>query len=213
MRLLSLFLVLNFVVFSQKSYEFQNPLPPNAETVKTVSPIYFASYENQETGTVFLVNDFGLTMISTIHSFITQEQVRESSKYSFRNGYLFGVVENDSVLYIQEDDKYYFGIKHKIVLNDSKNGAVLKKISENKYIINFKEGNNYTPSLLTFIGKNLIIKHFDYPSETAIFSNIKESKTSKVWEIDHFLLNPSQEEWEKLDQSIIFGKENTFVKQ
>jgi hypothetical protein len=200
-------------VLSQESFEFKSPLPPNAELVQALSTSYFGSYENSETGTEFLVNEDGITMISIIHSYITQEQVRESSKYSFRNGYLFGIIEKDSVLYLQEDDKYYFGIKNKVVLNDAKNQAIFKKVSENTYIINFKEGQNFTPSLLTFVGNKLNLKHFDYPSETNIFNKIKDSQKIKVGEIKNFILNPTQIEWEKLDQKIIFGKANVFLKK
>lgn len=210
---LLLFLGFNVCFVAQESYEFVSPLPPSEEIVEYVSSSYFGKYENFETGTEIIVNSNGITLLTIIHSFITQEQVRESSKYTLRNGYLFGVIENDSVLYVQDGDKYYFGIKNKIRLNDAKNGAVIKKINESNYIINFKENNSYSPSLLSFKGKNLSLKHFDYPSETKIFEGIKIQDKILKGDLTLVRLNPNQKEWEKLDKKIIFGKEIVFEKK
>jgi hypothetical protein len=206
---LNLFLVIN----AQESFEFFKPMPPNAELVEAVSSNFFGKYENLETGTEFVINAEGITMVSIIHSFITQEQVRESSKYSFRNGYLFGVVENDSVLFVQDDDKYYFGIKNKIRLNDYKNGAVLKKMNENTYMINFKENTGFSPSLLSFSKGKLSLKHFDYPSDGKTFSHIENKNSFKQNSIEHIILDPNQKEWYKIDKNVIFTKEIVFIKK
>lgn len=207
------FFSLTTMIYGQESYEFKNPVPPNGEQVESFPQKYYGNYENKETGTEFIVNSSGIMMVSIIHSYITQEQIRESSKYTLRGGYLFGIVENDSLLYVQEDDKYYFGIKNIERLNDSKNGAIIKKINENTFIVNFKENNGYSPSLLTFTGKTLILRHFDYPSETKIFDVISNKTNSPEGKLNSISLEPSQKEWEKLDQKIIFGKENVFFKK
>jgi hypothetical protein len=208
-----LFLNLFFALKAQDSFEFLNPMPPNAEKVEAVNPSFYGKYENSETGTEFIINSEGITMVSIIHSFITQEQVRESSKYSFRNGYLFGVVENDSVLYIQEGEKYYFGIKNKMRLNDYKNGAVFKKINENSYVINFKENSSFTPSLLSFSKGKLSLKHFDYPSDGSTFNHVENKTQLQEKSINRIILDPNQKEWDKIDKNVIFGKENLFIKQ
>jgi hypothetical protein len=207
------FFTLTSIFYGQESYEFKNPVPPIGEQLEAFPQTYYGNYENKETGTEFIVNSSGITMVSIIHSYITQEQIRESSKYTLRGGYLFGIVENDSVLYIQEGDKYYFGIKNIERLNDSKNGAIIKKINEKTFVINFKENSGFSPSLLTFTGKSLSLRHFDYPSETKIFDVISNKTNEAKGKLNSISLDPSQKEWEKLDQKIIFGKENVFFKK
>jgi hypothetical protein len=102
---------------AQSSYEFKSAMPPEGELVKTVDPTYYGVYKNEDTGTEFVLNAEGISMVTIINSFITKEQVRETSKYQVRNGYLFGVKENDSIPCIFEDDKYFFGIRQKITFN------------------------------------------------------------------------------------------------
>jgi hypothetical protein len=103
---LSLFLCQTLTVFSQGlSYEFKSAVPPEGELVLTVDPTFYGTYRNEQTGTEIVINDKGITMVTIIVSFITKEQVRESSKYDVRNGYLFGVKENDSIPCVLEGEK------------------------------------------------------------------------------------------------------------
>lgn len=195
---------------AQVSYVFKLPMPPDNERISSVSASYYGSYKNAETGTVFLFDSQGVSIISIIYSYITKEQVRESSKYQVRNGYIFGVVKGDSLPCLLEDEKYYFGIQQKTTYNEDLNNAVLKKISDKSYIINFKDGNSFTPGLITFSGKTMTLKHFDYDSATDVFNNIKDKEVIKSDEINTHFLNPSQKEWDKLNENSIFDKGRSF---
>lgn len=196
----------------QVSYVFKLPMPPNNECVSSVSSSYYGQYKNEETGTIFLFDSQGVSIISIIYSYITKEQVRESSKYQVRNGYIFGVVSGDSLPCIFEDGKYYFGIQQKTTYNEDLNNASLKKLADKSYVINFKEGNSYAPSLITFSGKTMNLKHFDYDSSTDAFNNIKDKEVIKSGEITTEYLSPTQNEWDKLNEKLIFDKGRTFLK-
>ena len=209
-------LITCFVVFAalkaQNSYEFKSAMPPDGEIVKTVDPALYGVYKNEQTGTEFVFNAEGVSMITIINSFITREQVRETSKYQVRNGYLFGVKENDSIPCIEEDGKYFFGIRHKVTLNDPNHKAVIKKISNQSYMLNFIETKGYSPSLLSFKGNALTISHFTYPGESNVFDAIDKQEKSKEADYDLVLLSPNQKEWNKLDKTLIFDTDILFVK-
>lgn len=211
--LFSSFLSLFYSLKAQESFEFKSALPPENDIVKTVDPIVFGSYKNEQTGTEIILNNEGISMITIITSYITKEQVRESSKYEVRNEYLFGVVDGDSVPCIFEDDKYFFGIKQKITLNDENHRAIIKKISSQIYVLNFIESKGYSPTMLEFRNGALVMKHFTYPNNPSTFSKISKSEQSKDNEITLHLLNPSQKEWNALDKTIIFDKDIVFLKQ
>jgi hypothetical protein len=205
-------LILSSFSVAQISYEFKEPVPPNAEKVNVINSIYFGKYKNEETGTIFQFDENGITMISIINSYVTKEQVRESSKYQVRNNLIFGVVKDDSIPCFYENGNYYFGIKQKTIINDNANKAVLNKISDKSYMINFKESLGYSPSIIVFNGKTLTLKHFSYPSDTDIFNfiNSKQTIPSKDYVIE--ILNPTQQEWMKINQNIMFDVGREFKK-
>ena len=205
-------LLFTITFFAQYSYEFKQAVPPEGEIVQTVDPIFFGEYVNQATGTKFVLNEDGISMVTIINSFITKEQVRESSKFEVRNGYLFGVVENDSLPCILEDDKYFFGIKQKITLNDAKNKAIIKRISSQSYMLNFVETKGFSPSKIEIKNNQLVINHFTYPSDTDVFNEIKRKDQTPGQNYTLVLLNPDQQEWNRLDKTVIFDTDLLFIK-
>lgn len=198
---------------AQISYTFLKALPPDAEVTVAVNPSHFGSYKSPETGTIFEFTDHGIEMVLLINSFISKEQVRESSRFQCRNGYLFGVVEGDSVPCIFEEDKYYFAIRQKTLLNGMSYGAVLKQLDRNSYILNFKESSGFSPSLLKFKGKDLYLSHFDYDSGTTIFDEVVLKDIEKEKDFDTFILNPQPEEFAKLLKKEMFDTPRKFNKQ
>jgi hypothetical protein len=210
--LLFILITINANYQAQVSYVFKLPMPPNNERVSSVSSSYYGQYKNEETGTIFLFDSQGVSIISIIYSYITKEQVRESSKYQVRNGYIFGVVKGDSLPCLLEEEKYYFGIQQKTTYNEDLNNASLKKLSDKSYVINFKDGNSYTPSLITFSGKTMNLKHFDYDSATDAFNNIQDKEVIKSGEMNTEYLSPTQKEWDKLNEKLMFDKGRAFQK-
>ena len=87
---------------------------------------------------------------------------------------------------------------------------ILKKINSSTYILNFYENEGYTPSLLTFDNKNLIIQHFDYETGTTVFSSIIAKTNRQVQGMKFITLSPTKKEWKELDQTKLFGSKNIY---
>lgn len=215
MRLFILFFCLTAVrLFGQQvSYEFKSAVPPDGEIVMTIDQSYYGTYRNEQTGTELTIDERGITMTTIIVSFISKEQVRESSKYDVRNGYLFGVKENDSVPCILEGENYYFGVRQEVNLRDEKHQAIIKRTGERSYVLNFLETNGYSPSMLKISGNTVSIEHFTYPSDQPVFKGIKNMEYKGGSDYQLCLLQPTQLEWNALDKTLIFDKAILFVKK
>lgn len=202
----------SFFGTSQVSYDFSEAVPPKENSVSMVSNSLFGMYESNNKETFYEFNENGVWIISTLFSSISRETIRESSKYTVRNGYIFGVVEGDSLPCEIEGERYYFGMRNKeqIVGGNSKN--VLKKIDQSTYTINFYENGGYTPSLFSFSGKSLSVQHFDYETGTVLFESIEEKKNKMVESMNYITLSPTEKEFSKIGITSILGEKIVYSK-
>lgn len=198
--------LINFSIFSQNSYTFGVTVPPNAAVISSVSPSLFGDYENEDSPIDFEISKDGIVAVSVITNRITRATLRESTKYSVRNNYIFGVIPNDSLPCFLEGDDYVFGILTRQTVISSGSENKLVKIDEQNYMINFLDNGTYTPCLLTFNGKNLSVRYFDYISNTDIFNKISNKKSSFEDAIQNVVLEPNIEEWKKLPSNKYLGK-------
>jgi len=124
---------------------------------------------------------------------ISREEVRENSKYRVKNNYLHGVIINDSLPVIIEDDAYYFLMPTKAYLyNNSNNSQSLWKTT-NGFLIFSKENNNYYSALkLIFLANNLSLSELDisYNKTLKIKHSIAENPSIKT-----FILKPTKKDW------------------
>jgi len=200
-------LVISHANFGQISYDFSIPLPPSQEAIQTVDENYFGTYSTEEGESVYEINTLGIWIISTVYNSISKETVRESSQYTVRNGFLFGVLKNDSIPCVLDNDRYYFGIKNKELMVGNQTENKLKKISNNKYIINFIENDKFVPILIVFKGKTLTVHQFDYDSSTEIFNAFELFERHKTDQMEYVTLTPNVKEWRKFDyEKLIFDK-------
>lgn len=205
-------LLISLSCLSQSSYSFSIPLPPGEIALETVEKKYFGLYTNPELDIKYECIDSGIYSVSTIFSSISRKTIRESSKYEVKNGYLFGLNGTDSIPCVAEDENYYFGIQHREELSGKTSKNVLKRISENKYLLNYEENGNYTPCIIEFNGKKMIVQHFTYSENSSAFDGIENRKESKSTEMNYILLTPTLEEWntisilEILEEQIILSK-------
>jgi hypothetical protein len=208
---LSIFLFPSFFGFSQFSYDFSEALPTTEKNILMVSESEFGTYEGENGETVYEFNSEGVFIVSTVFSSISKETIRESSKYVVRNGFMFGVVANDSVPCVLDEDRYHFGVKNKeqIIGGTSKN--ILKKLNSNSYILNYSENGGFTPSLLLFNANGFTIQYFDYETGTKMFSVIKDQKTVNKEGMNYITLSPSKKEWQSLDKNILFGTKINYL--
>ncbi len=209
---IALLLLSSFWGFCQDSYNFSATLPPDEKPIQNVSSGFLGKYvaDNGESHYEFREN--GVWIVSTIFSSISRETIRESSKYVVRNGYIFGVVQDDSLPCELEGERYYFGMRNTEQIIGPNSQHVMNKVSTNSYIINFYENGGYTPSLFTFSGKNLIVQHFDYDTGTTVFESIEQKETKVVDKMNYIILAPTAEEWSNLDKSKIFIQSISYQK-
>jgi hypothetical protein len=208
-----LFLSLNFSLLAQKSYYFGTPVPPSQNTVANVSPNLFGTYENEESPIDFEISAEGIITVSIAYGSISRETLRESTKYSVRNNYIFGIKEGDSLPCFLEGDKYIFGVMNKEFISGSTSKNVLIKLNENTYMVNFYENGKYTPCLLTFSGKTLSVRYFDYTSDTKAFDKILNQKTTIEGMLQNIVLEPSAPEWAKLNLNDYLGKPIVYTRK
>lgn len=214
MKIISVITILFSTFFSigQKSYYFSDPLPDLSSKVFAVDKKHYGKYHSDVIARSYEVNELGIAIISTTISSIDRTTIREMAQYDVRNGYIFGVVEDDSLPCVLEGELYYFGINHKEQLTgiDSKN--VLTKLNGDEYILNYFDNGVYTPVLLQFNHKILTIKQFDYDLETTIFDFIVNKKSIQGEYHEMIVLSPSKEEYNSLLLESLFTLRGTFKK-
>jgi hypothetical protein len=201
------------LAFGQVSYDFSEALPVDEKSLTSVSSSDFGTYISENNETKYVFDSQGVWIETTIFSSISRETIRESSKYVVRNGFIFGVVLNDSLPCVLDDERYHFGLKNKEQVVGGNSLNVLKKINSSSYILNYFENGGYTPSLFSFIGNNLSIQHFDYETGTNQFTNIVKQSSKKIEGMNYITLSPSKDEWKELDQVTLFGSKNLYLRK
>lgn len=198
-------MLITHINFGQISYDFSIPLPPSQATIQTVNENYFGTYSTEDGESVYEINTLGIWIISTVYSSISKETVRESSQYTVRNGFLFGILQNDSIPCLLDNDRYYFGIKNKELMVGNQTENKLKKIKNDKYIINFIENEKFVPILFVFKGKTLTVHQFDYDSSTETFNSFELFVRHKTDQMEYVTITPNVKEWRKFDyEKLIF---------
>lgn len=207
-----LFVVISLNGFSQVSYDFTNPLPPEGKILKTVSKSQFGIYSSNNVDIDYEFNKEGIYALSIIYNSISRETIRESSKYHVKDGYLFGVTLDDSIPCELQGEYYHFGVKFKeqIIGEQSKN--ILIKIKESTYALNFEENGHYTPSLIQFKGKELSIQHFTYEDSTSVFNEIALKTEVPSSQMTYITLEPTLTEWNAISRDEILGNKIVFTR-
>ena len=202
MKIFGLIASLFFTFFSigQKSYYFSHACPLNQKSVTKVDSKWYGKFAVGKGDHVYEVNSDGVSMVSTTISSISREEIRESSKYDVRDNYLFGVLENDSVPCVLENDRYFFGIRNKetIVGAGSKNILTPSGRVPNEYILNVFENGYYIPSILLFESKRISVQQLDYDFETTVFDFIVNKKSLKGTALEIVVLSPDGNEFSSL---------------
>lgn len=215
MKLIAILITVSITFFgiSQVSYDFSLALPPLEEESSSVDRIHFGIYNSEEANSTYEFNEKGISIISTTFTSVSREMIRENSKYTVRNGFIFGVTK-DSLPCILEKDRYHFGILNREYLIGAKSRHILKKVSKNQYILNYEENGNFVPTLLTFNGNQLNVQQFDYETGTSSFNDFKLFTSISKNEMEFITISPSEEEWENFNfENLIFGTAIRYLKQ
>lgn len=201
----------SFISIGQKSYYFSEPVPSIENRVENISSNYFGTYQSSNGRTYEISND-GIFIISTSVSSISRETIRESSTYTVRNGFIHGVILNDSIPCVLEGERYYFGIKNKDVLVGPSSDNVLTKSSATLYYINTFENGQYIPTKIEFVKKSLIVSHFDYETDSNPFDFVTSQKKIETPHHELIVLSPTMEEFSQMKASIIFPETKEYTR-
>jgi hypothetical protein len=203
--------ILSFSTFSQKSYYFSDPLPSATSNITSVDKKFYGTYKSK-TGTISYQFDAeGVSIISTSISSISRETIRESTVYDVRGKYIFGVLKNDSLPCVLEDEYYYFGIRNTDVFIGSGSQNVLTKSeTSNVYFLNIFENGNYVPIQLEFKGGKLTMTYFEYDLESTKFDLVAKQKTIDTHYQKLVVLSPTEEEFATLLTLEVFDLPRVF---
>ncbi|MFK7786003.1 MAG: hypothetical protein AB8B56_12845 [Crocinitomicaceae bacterium] len=203
------YIFLTGTAISQNSYYFSNALPTEEKKVQTVDKKWFGEYKDEERSLAYSFTENGVTIISTQVSSVSKKLVRESSKYSVKDDFIHGVVENDSLPCILQKGFYYFGIRNRDAVIYKNSPTLLTRISDREYILNYEENGKYLPVKLVFSKGNLTVSEFDYEPEQRQFSFIETQNETEENAQNIIVLSPSNLEFDQLN-SRYFVERSTF---
>ena len=198
--------LMSFYQFAQQSIIFKNPLPTRDGKVMAVDRSNYGTYQTSDEMINYIFDERGVSVFSTTVSSISKEMIRETGKYDVRNGYLFGVVEEDSIPCVFEDDRYYFGIRNRQTIIGEGQNNQLTKISRSEYILNSQVDGNFVPTLIRFTSAGCEFSYFDYDEEDLFFNEIKEKQIVDGEYFQVLILDPDQEETSTLLKEKIFSE-------
>ncbi|HLU88031.1 MAG TPA: hypothetical protein VKZ44_09775 [Taishania sp.] len=209
-------IVCTSLLFSQNSYEFDQPVPPESEVVQTVSNNHFGFYVHEGNSNLkYEFNSEGIFIHTLNIQMISRETIRESSQYSVVDNELYGVTSKP-IPCILEGENYYFGFPTVVQVSGTDVSNRLIKLDENTYFLNFKTEYGYVPSKLTFVGNNqLFISELQYDNELNEFKQIKEQQKIEPLQdgLTTTILIPTKKEWEKLNKKNLFGSSQLLKRQ
>ena len=195
--------------FCQNSYYFSKPLPTEEKKVQTVDKKWFGEYKDEERLLTYSFSEEGMTIISTQVSSISKKLVRESSNYSVKDDFIYGVVEGDSLPCLLKDGYYFFGIRNRDAVIYPNSPTLLTRINDREYILNYYENGTYSPVKLTFSKGKLAVSEFDYEPDEQPFGFIALQSSTTVDLQNIVVLSPSDSEFTQLN-SRFFVEKNTF---
>jgi hypothetical protein len=125
---------------------------------------------------------------------ISREEIRENSKYTVRNGYLHGILVNDSLAVALEGELYYFLMPTSTYLFDQSNtNQKLHQVDPTTFIVFTKEINGYFSALLLkYENKKITLAELDLT-----YNEVDAMKYTLTTEnqIKTYLLDPTKKDW------------------
>jgi hypothetical protein len=203
---------LPFLGNAQTSYEFSAPLPPGGEPLFAPFPDHYGEYKSDRSDIVFELSENGVFTVSTLINSVSRDSVMNSTNYEVKGNYLFGIEGIDSIAVVLQDNRYYFGIRHReeVIGPNSKN--VLVRISNASYLLNFYENEAYQPCLFSIVAGDLSIQYFDYETDTQVFAKVPKSKQVEQKTMKTVTLAPQREDFADINFMEMFGSERRYKK-
>ena len=160
----------------------------------TSSP--FNNYDLRiEAGENLILDESGIYIEKNKILNISRSEIRENSKFSIRNGYLHGVLSNDSLPVALQGESFYFLMPTKAYLYETANTKQqIVDVSNQHYLVLSQEDNGYYSALkIQFIKNSIQLSELDLN-----YTESKSIKHTKITEngFETFLFNPKQKEWD-----------------
>ena len=211
-KLLSLsFLFLLFASFYDEdegiySVYFDLKNPPEMGKLDGFSEANFSTFnlvENESNvlraaaGDQLIIDATGVFILKNKLLSISRTEIRENPKYTLREGYLHGIIPNDSVIVALEEDDYFFLIPKKTYLYSNSNPKTLlyQGLVKNEFLIFTKESNNYFSILrIQLNGKNITLAELDFDQKAFDFRTVRNKIDKNGSDLTYYL-NPTKEEW------------------
>ncbi|MGB1517763.1 MAG: hypothetical protein ACPG8K_01555 [Crocinitomicaceae bacterium] len=204
--------LISFCQFAQQSIIFKNPLPTREGKVLTVDRSNYGTFKTSDEMINYIFDDKGVSVYSTTISSISKEMIREMAKYDVRNGYLFGIIEDDSIPCVFEDDRYYFGLRTEQTIVGEDTRSQLTKISRNEYLLNSWVDGNFVPTHIRFNANGCEFSYFDYGEDDLFFNEIRKKQILHGEYFQVLILDPDQKETTKLLKEKIFSETQKLTK-
>lgn len=131
---------------------------------------------------------------------ISKTEIRENSQYTVKDGYLFGVLENDSLMVALEGETYYFLMPSSTYLfqTNQPDNRLFKGLSPNSYFIFSKESNGYFSVIEAKFSAGMIsLSELDFDQRQFDFRTVRNSTSGSSDDLIYYL-NPTKEEWTKI---------------
>jgi hypothetical protein len=198
--------LIQFIGYSQPdttnfSYYFKN----NSAVYKQINGVdtrFFGKYTLKPNkhneirvaaGDYFIIDSSGIYIEKNNLISISKAEVRENGKYNVINGFLFGVINNDSIPVVLQDDKYFFLTPTKSFLFE-KTHHFMYKVNTNSFLVFSKEDNGYYSLLkIDFNGSILSLSELELN-----YQQVKQIKSKFIIEngFDTYLLTPLKNQWQ-----------------
>lgn len=200
--------------FSQEQEEiysiyFNVNAKPGTEKLNVIDERLYGTYnlvgknENDlrvAAGNDLIVDQTGIYLQKNTVLSISRTEIRENSKYTIREGYLHGVVPNDSVMVALDGESYYFLLPQKSYLYEPNktNPVIYKGLNLNEYVVLSKESNGYLSAIyISFSGDLIQLKQLDLEQKEFDFKSVKHEKIMEG-KIPVYVLNPSPTDWKNV---------------
>ncbi|MCG8576121.1 MAG: hypothetical protein MI810_14620 [Flavobacteriales bacterium] len=130
---------------------------------------------------------------------ISREEVRENSKYIVKNGYLHGVLEDDSVQVALDGEMYYFLLPVKSYLFEVGNSEhkIYSTGKMGQFLVLSPDENHYSALLFQLNPGEVLVQDLDLWCDGFQPNSIRGTKTEKD-EIPTFILNPTKDQWNSI---------------
>lgn len=147
-----------------------------------------------EAGENLNIDETGVYILKNKILNISRTEIRENSKYSVSNGYLHGIIKNDSIPVALDGELFYFLMPTKVYLFDVTNAKQkLFSISTNNFLILSQETNGfYSATTIEFKQQKVTFSELDLnylDTKSIAHEPIIENQ------IETFLLTPTKVQW------------------